>query len=126
MFQPDTFVVAVDTVTAVVDSVATVGAGQVTAQLNGLVAIGLGFVVKFVMDLTKKLLDKVNTAPAPIKALVAVVFGQVATWVSAWTGLAINPDIQLLDATIAGLVVSGLAMGIHSLLKALGLGKKTE
>lgn len=128
MFQPDTLavvvdtaVVAVDTTKAVVDSITQGGAVQVTAQLTGIAAIGLGFVVKLVMDLAKRLLDKFNAAPSRVKAVVALVFGQLATWVSVWTGLAINPDIQALDATIAGLVVSGLAMGINALLKSFGL-----
>jgi hypothetical protein len=113
-------------VPAVVDSVSQQLGAQIGAQLSGVLALGLGAVVKVVMDATKKVSTRVDSAPGGAKALIAIAFSQVAVWASSLTGLAINPDLNALDTTVAGLVVSGVAMGVNAGLKAAGISFKKK
>lgn len=112
MIQADTLPVVTEIVTTV--------SGEVAAWVTLL----LGVVIKLLVDLGKKLSAKFQSAPDVVKALVAVVFGQVAAVVSAKTGIFINPDLAVLDTTLVGATLSAVAMGLHSLVKSLGKSTK--
>jgi hypothetical protein len=110
---------AVDTIQVAADSLATAVGSQVGSQVTTLVALGLSVATKFAVDLAKKASTKVATLPDPVKALVAVAFAQAATWVSVKTGLLINPDISVLETTVAGLTVALSAMGVNAVTKTV-------
>jgi len=99
--------------------VATEIATTTGAQVSALVSLFLGVVIKFVMDLGKKLSAHLDAAPASVKAFVVVGFGQVAAFISAKTGIFINPDIALLDTTLVGATLSVVSMGVHGLTKSV-------
>jgi hypothetical protein len=107
------------------DSLAQVIGTEVGGQVTALVSLGLGLVLKFAVDLGKKLSTKFATAPDMVKAISVIVFAQLVTLVAAKTGIVLTGDLTTLDTTLAGLVVSTVAMGFHSALKAFGIGVKT-
>ena len=107
-----------DTLTAV-DTLAKAVGGQVGAETTALVGLGLSAVTKFAVDGAKKVLGSLDTAPGIVKALVAVGFAQVATFISVKTGLLINPDVSALSTTVSGLVVALGSMGFHAVTKTL-------
>jgi hypothetical protein len=109
----------VDSVKVAADSLSAVVGSQVGSQVGSLFALALGVVVKFVVDLAKKGSATLAAAPGPVQALVAVAFAQLATWVSAKTGLVVNPDVTALETTLAGLTVAASAMGVNALGKTL-------
>lgn len=106
-------------VAAGVDSLATAVGSQVGTQVTSLIALALSVGTKIAVDYAKKSLAQLDAAPGPVKALVAVAFAQLATWVSVKTGLLINPDITALETTVAGLTVALSAMGVHAVTKAV-------
>jgi hypothetical protein len=114
----DTLPVVVDAVVSSADSLSTVVGGVAAVQISSLVALVLGVITKFVVDIAKKASIQLDTAPGPVKALVATAFAQVATWVTVMTGVVVNPDITALETTVGGLVVAFAAMGVHGLVKA--------
>ena len=123
----DTLPMLVDTVPVVVDTLPTVAkdlsdaVGQlVGAQVGALFSIVMGFALKFVTDWSKKASNTFAASPDYVKAIAVLVFGQLSVWVTKLTGVAIDPNIANLEATMVGLVVAGVAMGIHGLLKAFG------
>ena len=121
--SPDTVVTAVDSVKQVADSIAqTIGAGAGT-QVTALASLVLSIVLKFAVDLGKKWSVSFDNAPASVKALAVVGFGQLVTFLSAKTGVVLQGDLSTLETTLSGLVVAGTAMGVHGLTKALS--KKT-
>lgn len=107
----------IDTLQATADSLATAVGTQVGTQVSVTLALVLGVVTKFVVDLAKRGLTTLNSAPAPVKALVATGFAQLAMWVTAKTGLVVDPNITALETTVAGLVVALSAMGVHAVSK---------
>lgn len=111
--------IQVDTLPVVTEIATTVG-GEVATW----VTLALGVVIKVLMDLGKKVSVQLDSAPAPVKALVVAAFGQLAAFISAKTGVFINPDVAVLDATLVGVTLSVVAMGVHSLVKSLGKSKK--
>lgn len=108
-----------DTLPVVTEIATTVG-GEVSA----LVTLVLGVVIKVVMDLGKKASAHLDAAPALVKVLVVTGFGQLAAFISAKTGVFINPDVAALDATLVGATLSAVAMGVHGLVKSLGESTK--
>jgi hypothetical protein len=118
----DTLVALNDTVTVltpVADSIAGDIATTVGQQLSALVLLGLGFVIKFTVDLGKKASGAFANAHDLVKALVAIVFGQFTIWLGTTTGILLSPDITLLDTTLSGAVLSAVAMGIHGLIRSV-------
>ena len=107
MIQADTL--------AVVTEIANTVGGEVSA----LVSLVLGAVIKVVMDLGKKASSKLGAAPAPVKALVVAVFGQIAAFISAKTGVLVSPDIAMIDTSLVGLTLAAVSMGVHALTKAV-------
>jgi hypothetical protein len=114
----DTLPVVVDAVVSSADSLADAVGALAGTQISSVVTLVLGVVTKFVVDLAKGLSTKLDNAPGPVKALVATAFAQVAAWVTAMTGVVVNPDITALETTVGGLVVAFAAMGVHGLVKA--------
>lgn len=108
-----------DTLPVVTEIATTVG-GEVAAWVTLL----LGIVIKLLVDLGKKLSAKIQSAPDVVKALVAVVFGQLAAVIGTKTGILINPDLAVLDTTLVGATLSAIAMGVHGLVKSLGKSTK--
>lgn len=108
---------APDSLQVVADSLVTTVGTQVGVQVSALLALVLGVVTKFLVDGARKVLAALDTAPAPVKALVATGFAQVAMWITVKTGLIVNPDVTALETTIAGLTVALSAMGVHALSK---------
>ena len=106
-------------VAAAVDSLAVVVGSGVSAQVTMWVTLLLSTVTTLAVSFAKRGLAMLDEAPAIVKTLTAVVFGQAATWVSAQTGLVINGDITALETTAAGLVVALGAMGIHAVGKVV-------
>lgn len=105
------------------DSLATVVGSDAGTYVSSLVSLGVGILLKYVVDLGKRLSAAFNGAPSPVKTLVAVLFGQGAAWVGKATGLVIQGDPGTLDVTLSGLVLAGIAMGWHSAVKAFGVGQ---
>lgn len=118
----DTLVV----VSAAVDSLSQQISSQVGTQVTSLVLLALGTVVKIVMDFSKSLSVKLGEAPSGVKALVAVLFSQLAVWGSTASGIAINTDINALDVTVVGFVISAIAMGVNAGLKSIGISVKSK
>lgn len=106
--------IQLDSLPAAAEIATTVG-----AQVSALTSLFLGVVIKLVVDLGKKVSTQLDAAPAPAKALIVVGFGQVAAFVSAKTGIFINPDIAMLDTTLVGATLSVVSMGVHSLVKSV-------
>ena len=104
----------VDTLAVVTEITNTVG-----AEVSALVSLVLGAVIKVVVDLSKKASAHLNNAPAAVKALVVVLFGQAAAFLSAKTGVFINPDIAALDTTLVGILLTGVSMGVHGFTKSV-------
>lgn len=115
----DTLPVLVDTLPTVVDSVATEIATTVGTEVSALVSLVLGMLIKILVDLGKKASAQFAKAPDIVKALVALAFGQLAAFVSIKTGIPVSSDVAMLDVTLAGAVLSAIAMGVHSLVKAI-------
>lgn len=115
----DSLPAAVDTLTAAVDTLtaAVSPASQLGSQVNAGVALGLGALVKLAVDLTRKGVAALDTAPGFVKALVATVFAGVATWASGALGMPVSPDLTVIDTTVASLVVAALSMGVNALVK---------
>jgi hypothetical protein len=107
MIQADTL--------AVVTEIANTVGGEVSA----LVSLVLGAVIKIVMDLGKKASVQLDTAPAPVKALIVTAFGQLAAFISVKTGVFVSPDIAVIDASLVGLTLAAVSMGVHGLTKAV-------
>lgn len=122
--------VPVETVPVVVqaasDSLANVAGSVAGEQVTSLVTIGLGLVTTLVMTVARKGMAALDAAPAIVKSVVVIAFAQAATWLSSLTGIAINGDLSSLDVTLAGVVVAAAGMGIHALLKALGIQGSSE
>ena len=106
--------VQADTLPVVTEIATTVG-GEVAAWVTLL----LGVVIKLLVDIGKKASAKFQSAPDMVKALVALVFGQLAALVGAKTGITINPDLAVLDTTLVGVTLAAVSMGVHSLVKSL-------
>lgn len=115
----DTVPVVLDTLKTGVDSLAVVVGTAAATQISTWVTLVLSVITKFGVDFAKRLSTKLDAAPAPMKALAATGFGQAAAWVTATTGVAVNPDITAMQTTVGGLVVAFSAMGVHAGLKAL-------
>lgn len=116
IFQDTT---TVDTVQAVVDSVASGAATAITDEVRPLLVAGLGIVVRFVYEGSRKILTFLNTKSPMIKALAALVWAQLAVF-----GTAVLPagapdipaDIGMLPSAVLGMVVWGLSMGVNTLV----------
>lgn len=104
-----------DTLPVVAEIATTVG-GEVATW----VTLVLGVVIKVLMDFGKKASVHLDAAPAPVKALIVAVFGQLAAFISAKTGIFVSPDVAVLDTTLVGVTLSAVAMGVHGLVKSLG------
>jgi len=116
----DSLPVAVDTVKVVAqDSLVANAAQAIGNQVNAGIALVLGVLVKFVVDLAKKALASLDGAPALVKTAVASAFSLGATWLSGVVGFPINGDLGALETTLATLVVAGVSMGVHSVSKVL-------
>ena len=115
----DTLPIVVDSVKVAVDGLAGQVGTLVGAQVAAWVSLGLGLLVKVVVDLAKKASAKFAAAPDIVKSLGAVLFGQAAAWVTAKTGFVVSADIGALDATLTGIVLAAVAMGIHGLSKVI-------
>ena len=115
----DTLPILIDTLPVVADSVAKEIATTVGTQVSALVSLGLGMLIKILVDLGKKASTQFAKAPDMVKAFVALAFGQLAAFTSVKTGLPISSDIAVIDVTLAGAVISAIAMGIHSAIKAI-------
>jgi hypothetical protein len=115
----DTLPVLMDTLPVVADSVATEIATKIGTEVSALVSLGLGMLIKVLVDLGKKASVEFEKAPDMVKAFVALAFGQLAAFISVKTGIPISSDVAILDVTLAGAVVSAIAMGIHSGIKAI-------
>jgi hypothetical protein len=112
--------VVVDTVvSAPTDSVAVEVGSQIGAYLGTLLVLGLGFVNKVVVDLAKKGLALLDTAPSVVKSLVALLFAFAATWVSSQTGFNVSPEVGALPTTLSAVLVWAVSMGWHSLSKVI-------
>jgi hypothetical protein len=103
-----------DTLAVVTEIANTVG-----GEVSSLVALVLGVVIKIVVDLGKKASVQLDTAPASVKALVVAAFGQLAAFISAKTGVFVSPDIAVLDASLVGLTLAAVSMGVHGLTKTV-------
>lgn len=122
----DTLPVLVDTLPVVADSVANQIATTIGTEISAIVSLGLGMLIKILVDLGKKGSAEFAKAPDMVKAFVALAFGQLAAFLSVKTGIPISSDIALLDVTLAGAVVSAIAMGLHSALKAIRQPKEEQ
>lgn len=100
-----------------VDSLAQAVAPTTPAYVAALASLGTSVVLKYAVDVGKKASVKFDEAPAPLKALAVVAFGQVATLASAKAGLVLQGGPSALDVTLSGLVVSASSMGVHALSK---------
>lgn len=116
---PDTLPVVVDTLQQVADSIAQVVGTDVGTQVTAVVSLGIGLVLKFAVDLGKKLSAAFATAPDPVKAFAVVAFGQLVTFIAAKTGIVLTGDLTTLQTTLSGLVISLASMGFHSLSRVL-------
>ena len=109
--------------TIAVDSLAKATAVAVDPQIQALVTMGLGLLLKVVMDLGKLGSKHFAALPGFTKAVVALFLGPVFMLIAAKTGIKI--DLNNLDITAVGLTVSGVAMGLNALLKSIGIKVKT-
>lgn len=106
------------------DSLAQAVGTQVGTEITTWITLGLSLVTTFLVNLAKKALTAFNSAPDPVKALVAVAFAQLATWITVKTGLVVDPDINSLTTTVSGLTVALGAMGAHAVTKTFTTSNK--
>lgn len=99
------------------DSLAQIVGGQTGAHVATLVSLGLSILLKFAVDLGKKLSSSFDNAPPTVKAFAVVAFGQLVTFVAAKTGIVLQGDLTTLETTLSGLVIAVSSMGVHGLTK---------
>lgn len=120
----DSLPVVVDTVKAVVQDSTTVSAAQeLGTKVNAGVALGLGFVVKLVVDVLKKVITKVDQSPALVKTAITTATALGATWLSGVVGFPVSTDPSMLESTVSALLVAGVSMGVHGVVKSVGTKK---
>lgn len=122
----DSLPVVVDTVKAVAqDSAATSAVQQLSTQVNAGVALGLGFVVKLVVDALRKVIAKIDQSPALVKTAIATGTAFGATWLSGVVGFPVSTDPSSLESTVSALLVAGVSMGVHGVVKSVGSKKSS-
>lgn len=100
----------------------------VQAAWNLLLLIGVvGIVTTFIMQGIKKASMWIDSAHPALKQIIVVAIGEGLTILSKFFGVALPSDLAGFDvAAVQGLLAAGFAMGLYTVLKALGLVKPKE
>jgi hypothetical protein len=117
----DTLIVIADSLPAALDTISAVvnPMTQIGSQVNAGVALLVGTLVKIAVDLTRKGVATLDTAPRYVKTMVAMAFAGVATWLSGVLGMPVSANLTLIDSTVASLVVAGVSMGVNAVAKTV-------
>ena len=101
------------------DSIAVVVGGVVSGWATTFLVSVLGVVNKFVTDAAKAVLGKFSVLPDWSKALIALGFAQVVTFLNAKFGVGASTDVTALVTSAQGVLVWAISMGWHALSKVL-------
>lgn len=101
------------------DSIATGVGGAVGATVASLLTLVLGVVSRYATEAGKYLLGKFMNLGAFGKSIVALVFAQAITFLSAHFGISLSADPTAITTTLNGLVVWAASMGANALIDVL-------
>ena len=109
----------VDTLQAVIDSVASETSGVILEQVKPLMTLILGVVVRFVYEGSRHVITFINSKSPTVKSLFALAWSQLAVFGTMFLPESmpnIPTDIGMLPTFGVGLVVWGLSMGVNTLV----------